>query len=85
MMPGIPGRGWTRLQIGSLSLICHENMKEDLAYRIVKTIFEHQPELAAIQREARFLTLASRAGGGSPVPYHPGALRYFAERGIKTE
>ncbi len=60
-------------------------MKEDLAYRIVKTVFEHQPELAAIQREARFLTPESQAGGGSPVPYHPGALRYFAERGIKIE
>jgi uncharacterized protein len=66
-------------------LLCHENMKEDLAYRIVKTIFEHQPELAAIQREARFLTPESQAGGGSPIPYHPGALRYFAERGIKTK
>ena len=66
-------------------LLCHENMKEDLAYRIVKTVFEHQPDLAAIQREARFLTPESQAGGGSPVPYHPGALRYFAERGIKTE
>ena len=66
-------------------LLCHENMKEDLAYRIVKTVFEHQPELAAIQREARFLTPESQGGGGSPVPYHPGALRYFAERGIKTE
>ena len=66
-------------------LLCHENMKEDLAYRIVKTVFEHQPELAAIQREARFLTPESQGSGGSPVPYHPGALRYFAERGIKTE
>jgi TRAP transporter TAXI family solute receptor len=65
-------------------LLCHENMKEDLAYRIVKTIFEHQPELAAIQREARFLTPETQAGGGSPIPYHPGALRYFGERGIKV-
>ena len=66
-------------------LLCHEDMKEDLAYRIVKTIFEHQPELVAIQREARFLTLEAQAGGGSPIPYHPGALRYFAERGIKAK
>ena len=66
-------------------LLCLEGMKEDLAYRLVKAIFEHQPELAAIQREARFLTPEAQAGGGSPIPYHPGALRYFSERSIKTK
>jgi uncharacterized protein len=66
-------------------LLCHENMKEDLAYRIVKTVFEHQPELAAIQREARFLTLAAQADAESPIPYHPGALQYFTEKGIKVK
>ncbi len=66
-------------------LVCHENMKEDLTYQIVKTIIEHQTELSALQREARFLTLESQTGGGSPIPYHPGALRYFAEKGLKVK
>jgi len=65
-------------------LVCHESMREDLAYQITRTLIEHQPELAAVQREARFLTLEAQAGGGSPVPYHPGALRYFTERGMRV-
>lgn len=63
-------------------LVCHETMKEDLAYQIVKILIEHQPELVTVQREARFLTLEAQAVGGSPIPYHPGALRYFTEKGL---
>ena len=66
-------------------LVCHETMKEDLVYQIVKIIIEHQPELVTVQREARFLTLEAQAVGGSPIPYHPGALRYFTEKGLKME
>jgi len=66
-------------------LVCHETMKEDLVYQIVKIIIEHQPELVTVQREARFLTLEAQAVGGSPIPYHPGALRYFTEKGLKMK
>jgi uncharacterized protein len=66
-------------------LVCHENFREDLAYQIIKTFMEHQPELSAFQREARFLTPQSQAGGGSPIPFHPGTLRYLAEKGMKVK
>ena len=66
-------------------LVCHESMKEDLAYQIIRTLIEHPTELTAAQREARFLNLGSQAGGGSPIPYHPGALRYLSEKGIKIK
>ncbi len=65
-------------------LVCRENLQEGLVYQIVKILMEHQAELIAVQREARFLTLEAQAGGGSPIPYHPGALRYFSEKGVKV-
>jgi hypothetical protein len=66
-------------------LICNEKMKGDVAYDILKTLFDHKPELVASHRDARYLFLESQAGGASPIPFHPGAVRYYAEKGIKVK
>jgi len=66
-------------------LVCHEKMKGDLAYDIVKTLFDHKPELVAVHREARSLSLESQPGGGSPIPFHPGVIRYFKEKGLNIK
>jgi hypothetical protein len=63
-------------------LVCHENMKGDVAYDIVKTLFERKPELVAVHRDAGWLALEPQVGG-SPIPIHPGAIRYFTEKGLK--
>jgi len=66
-------------------LVCHENMKGDLAYDIVKTIFDRKPELITVHSEAKHITLEPQAVGGSPIPFHPGAIRYFTEKGLKIK
>ena len=66
-------------------LVCHENMDGDIAYNIVKTIFDHKSELALSHSEARNISLESQAAGGSPIPFHPGAIRYFTEKGLKIK
>ena len=43
-------------------------------------MFERQAELATIHPQARELTL-DNALRGSPIPFHPGAVRYYRERG----
>jgi TRAP-type uncharacterized transport system substrate-binding protein len=60
-------------------------MKGDLVHDIVKTLFDHKQELAASHREASNLSLEYQAGGGSPIPLHPGAIGYFAEKGVKIK
>jgi TRAP transporter TAXI family solute receptor len=64
-------------------LVCHEKMREDIAYDIVKTFFDRKSELVASHREASNLSLEPQATGGSPIPLHPGAIRYFTEKGLK--
>jgi uncharacterized protein len=66
-------------------LVCNENMKGSLAYDIVKTLFDHKPELTASHREASNISLEPQAAGGSPIPFHPGAIRYFTEKGLKIK
>ncbi|MGQ9645136.1 MAG: TAXI family TRAP transporter solute-binding subunit [Thermodesulfobacteriota bacterium] len=65
-------------------LICHEKMDEKLAHDVIKTLFDHKPELVAVVREAQNLRLET-AVEGSPIPFHPGAIRYFTEKGLKIK
>jgi TRAP transporter TAXI family solute receptor len=64
-------------------LVVHEGMPEDVAYRITKVIFENIGEWATVHAEARSVALPNQKRENSPVPFHPGAVRYFAERGVK--
>ena len=66
-------------------LVVNEKMDEKLAHDVVKTIFEKQADLAAVHSEAKNLDLAMQYEVGSPVPFHPGAVRYFSEKGLKPK
>jgi TRAP transporter TAXI family solute receptor len=66
-------------------LIVNEKMDEKLVYDLVKTVFEKKAELAAVHSEAANLDLATQYAGGSPIPFHPGAIKYFAEKGLKPK
>jgi len=61
-------------------LVVHESLDASLAYDLTRVLFEKQAELAAINPEARHLTLAA-AIEGSPAPFHPGAARFYRDRG----
>ena len=63
-------------------LVTGDRMTDDLAYAIVKTVFDKQPDLIAVHREAENFSLKAQIKSNSPSPWHPGALKYFAERGI---
>jgi hypothetical protein len=65
-------------------LVCHEKMKETVVYDILKTFFDRKPELVAVHREAEALALEPQKDG-SPIPFHPGAIKYFGEKGMKLK
>ena len=65
-------------------LVAHENMDETTAYNIVKTIFDKRDDLIAVHKEAANFKLENQKASATPVPFHPGALKYFAEKGVKV-
>ena len=64
-------------------LIAHETLDEKTAYNIVKTIFDKRDDLIAVHKEAMNFKLENQKTSASPIPFHPGAVKYFAEKGIK--
>lgn len=64
-------------------LVTSDKMPDDLAYTIVKTIFDKKADLVAVHREAEAIDYKSQLKDNSPVPWHPGALKYFADNGVK--
>jgi hypothetical protein len=66
-------------------LVSHEKMSDQVAYNIVKTMFDKKAEMVAVHREALNFDYRYQTNNHSPIPYHPGAIKYFAEKGIKLK
>ncbi|HEX2200102.1 MAG TPA: TAXI family TRAP transporter solute-binding subunit [Burkholderiales bacterium] len=64
-------------------LVAHQKMDDKTAYNIVKAIFDHRDELIRVHKEAENFKLENQKKEASPLPWHPGAVKYFAEKGVK--
>ncbi|SFR56182.1 hypothetical protein SAMN04488073_2848 [Marinobacter gudaonensis] len=61
-------------------LTVNSGMEEDLAYQITKLLFEKVEELRAIH-PAAYDTTVEFSLESTPIPLHPGAIRYYEEIG----
>ncbi len=66
-------------------IVANANLSDQAAYNVTKAIFEHRDELIAVHKEATNFTLDKQKQSNSPIPFHPGAIKYFAEKGIKVQ
>ena len=64
-------------------LVANANMDDKTAYNIVKAIFDKRQDLINVHKEAANFKLENQKASASPIPFHPGAIKYFAEHGIK--
>ena len=62
-------------------LVTSSAVSDDLAYQMTKLIYESPPELANSHAAGKEIKLES-AAMGSPVPLHPGAIRFYREKGL---
>ncbi len=65
-------------------LVAHEKMDDKTAYNIVKAIFDYRNDLIAVHKEAENIKLENQKAAATPIPFHPGALKFFAEKGVKV-
>jgi uncharacterized protein len=64
-------------------LVANANMSDQTVYNIVKTIFDKKPDLIAVHKTAADIKMEMQKPDASPVPWHPGAVKYFKEQGLK--
>ena len=62
-------------------LICRDDLSTDLVYNMTKTLHESQKDLVAAHNAAKAMKLET-ALKGMTVPLHPGAEKYYKEKGI---
>lgn len=62
-------------------LVTHEDVSDDMAYAMTKELFENLPDLEAAHQAATQIKLEN-AIAGMPLPLHPGAERYYKEKGL---
>jgi hypothetical protein len=63
-------------------LVVNADMDEELAYQLTQLLFENTDELIAVHPAANDTTVEFTMNS-TPVPLHPGALRYFEEVGAE--
>lgn len=62
-------------------LVTRSDLSDDAVYAMTKAIYDNLPELAAAHAAAKSIKVED-AMKGSPVAFHPGAARYFKEKGV---
>ena len=64
-------------------MICQAGLGTDLVYKLVKSLYEHQDYLLKIHPSASYTT-PENAVKYSPIPLHPGTIKYLKEKGISV-
>jgi hypothetical protein len=64
--------------------LCRTDLSEDLVYQILKAVYDNSKQRNAIHPMAKKYTVenAFRGSKSVPVGYHPGAIKYYEEKGI---
>jgi len=63
--------------------VTNDKMPDNIAFAINKVIFDYKADLIAVHKEADAIDYKYQLKDNSPVPWHPGALKYFADKGVK--
>ena len=66
-------------------LVTGADTPDDVAYNIVKTMFEKKEEMVRVHKESQNFDLKWQTNAAIVIPFHPGALKYFRERGLNVK
>jgi len=62
-------------------LAVSEDLPDEIVYEMTKILFDHVEELHAVHEKAKHISLETAMDGMS-IPVHPGAKKFYMEKGI---
>jgi TRAP transporter TAXI family solute receptor len=68
-----------------VTLVASERLSEDVAYQITKALWENYKELAPMHPRLKLWTSNRFASTRAVVPYHPGSIKWYREKGVWTK
>ncbi len=75
----------TPLLANDIYLVAKKDFSEEAAYQVVKTLWDHNDELGAAFQLLKTWTHDRMVSPRAAIPYHPGAIKFFREKGIWTK
>jgi len=62
--------------------VATKDTPEETVYLLTKTMYENLPFLNTVHKATKAMAL-EKAIAGLPMPLHPGAAKFYKEKGIK--
>ena len=62
-------------------LVTSSDLPDELVYQMTKAMFDHLADMVAAHSAAKAISLDT-AAKGLPIPLHPGAQRFYKEKGV---
>jgi TRAP transporter TAXI family solute receptor len=64
------------------SIYVSNDLPENIVYQMTKVLYEESAAIAQAHAAGKFIKLETFTTGGISIPYHPGAIKYYKEKGI---
>ncbi len=71
----------TKLMAYDYLVLAGTHVKDDVAYRVAKTLYEHKPKLVESLRAFQAFD-TQKMYKPMPAPFHSGALKFYREKGL---
>ena len=75
-------KGGFRAIGGAVILVAKKSLSDDAAYSIVKAFYENLDGIKADMKQLREAQAKDALKGNKGIPLHPGAARYYKEKGM---
>ncbi|HET9664746.1 MAG TPA: TAXI family TRAP transporter solute-binding subunit [Burkholderiales bacterium] len=66
-------------------LVTGADTPDEVAYNIVKTMFEKKEDMVRVHKESQNFDLKHQTNAAIVIPFHPGAVKYFREKGLNVK
>ena len=67
------------------TLVTGADTPDEVAYNIVKTMFEKKDDMVRVHKESQNFDFKYQTNAAIVIPFHPGAVKYFREKGLNVK